>query len=54
MTSRLKDKLLRVERTINIYTKDGGEPLQEIPVDNIPFEKLKDAVRRIMPGWNFS
>lgn len=44
MTSKLKDKLLRVERTINIYTKDGDEPLQEVPVDNIPFEKLKGVV----------
>jgi len=40
----LLDKLLRVERTINVYSKDGDEPLEEINVDNIPFEKLKDIV----------
>jgi hypothetical protein len=42
--NNLQDKLVRVERTINVYTKDGDESLQEIPIDNISFEKLKDIV----------
>ena len=43
-SSSLKDKLIRVERSINIYSKDGDELLEEISVDNIPFERLKEIV----------
>jgi hypothetical protein len=43
-SNNLLDKLLRVERTINIYRNEDDELLQEINVDSIPFEKLKEIV----------
>ena len=42
-TDKLKRKLLRVERTINTYTL-GNESIDEINIDNIPFETLKRIV----------
>ena len=44
MTSKLKDKLIKVERTVNIYKINGNELLQEVSVDIIPFETLKNIV----------
>ena len=52
MNRSLKEKLIRVERTINIYTKNVDEPLEEINIDHIeeiniddiPFERLKEIV----------
>lgn len=40
----LKDKLIRVERTVNIYLKNGDELIKEINVDFIPFDKLSEIV----------
>jgi hypothetical protein len=44
MQGNLKDKLLRVERTINAYLKNEDEPTEEINIDIIPFDKLKEIV----------
>ena len=35
-----KDRLMRVERTINIYFKGSNELLSEINIDSIPFYEL--------------
>jgi hypothetical protein len=43
-SNNLLDKLMRVERTINVYRNEDEELLQEINVDSIPFEKLKEIV----------
>ena len=40
----LKDKLIRVERTVNVYLKDGSEPLYEINIDTVPFNNLLEIV----------
>ena len=40
----LNDKLVKVERTINVYLKNENEPLHEINVDVVPFDKLKEIV----------
>lgn len=40
----LRDKLLRIERTICCYLKNGDELLWEINADNIPFERLREIV----------
>ena len=44
MASGSLKKLRSVERTINIYSKDGDDPLEEINIDNIPFEKLREII----------
>ena len=40
----IQDKLVRVERTINIYHKNGEDPLEEIDIENLPFEILKQII----------
>lgn len=44
MEGNLKDKLLRVERSVNVYLKNADEPTEEINVDTIPFDKLIEIV----------
>ena len=43
-SNKLSDKLLRVERTVNVYRNENDELLQEVNVDVIPFETLKEIV----------
>lgn len=43
-SSNLKDKLIKIERTINVYAKDGDEPIEEVNIDIVPFEILKEIV----------
>lgn len=43
-SNNLNDKLIRVERTVNIYAKKGSEPLEEINIDTISFSMLKEIV----------
>ena len=43
-TKNLLDKLERIERTINIYSKNGDDLLEEINIDNISIDKLKSIV----------
>lgn len=40
----LKNKLIGIERTINIYTKNGSEPLEEVDITDIPLNDLKKIV----------
>ena len=40
----LLKKLLRVERTVNVYYVESDELLEEINIDNIPFDELKKIV----------
>ena len=40
----MNDKLIRVERTINIYNNSDNTSIKEINVDNIPFDTLKEIV----------
>ena len=42
--TNLKERLLRVERTINRYTQNN-ELVDEIDIDNLPFEILSAIVR---------
>ncbi len=37
-------QLVRVERAINVYDNESDELIEEISVDSIPFDKLKDIV----------
>jgi len=37
-------KLVRVERTINVYDNKNDELLEEISIDIIPFDELKSIV----------
>jgi hypothetical protein len=39
-SKNLNDFLIRVERTIEIYSKNGNKPLYEINVDCIPLNHL--------------
>lgn len=43
-SNNLKNKLIRVERTVNIYNKKGSDPLEEINIDTIPLNVLKEIV----------
>jgi hypothetical protein len=43
-SKNLNDKLIRVERTINIYNNDDNTPVKEINADVIPFNTLKKIV----------
>lgn len=40
----LENRLIRVERAINVYTKDGTEPLEEIDIEGISLDVLKTIV----------
>ena len=37
-------RLVRVERTINVYNNKNNELIEEISVDSIPFDELKGIV----------
>jgi hypothetical protein len=43
-SKNLNDKLIRVERTINIYRSDDNVSIEEINLDAIPFNTLKEIV----------
>ncbi len=43
-SKHLNDKLVRVERTINIYNNSDNTPVTEVNIDTIPFENLKEIV----------
>jgi hypothetical protein len=41
---KISDKLVRVERTINIYKNENDNLFDEINIDFIPFDELKKIV----------
>ncbi len=43
-SKNLRDRLIKVERTINVYNNLQDEPVEEINIDNIPFEIIKEIV----------
>ncbi len=40
----LKEKLIKVERTVNVYLKNEDIPTTEVNVDIIPFSKLLEII----------
>lgn len=44
MKSTTSNKLIKVERIINVYSRITKESLEEINIDTIPFEILKTIV----------
>lgn len=40
----LENRLIRVERAIKVYAKDGSQPLEEIDIDDLSFDVLKTIV----------
>lgn len=40
----MRNKLVRVERSVNVYYKSSKEPSGEINIDIIPFDKLINFV----------
>jgi hypothetical protein len=38
------NKLISIERTINVYNNEGDELIEEHNIDEIPFEQLKAIV----------
>ena len=43
-SNKLSDKLLRVDRTVYIYRNGEGDAFQEVNINVIPFETLKEIV----------
>lgn len=39
-SENLKDKLIRIERAIVVYKNQGDEAIEEINIDDIPFETV--------------
>lgn len=44
MPSNLNNKLIRVERTLNIYTNSDNSLIKEINIDEVPFDVLEKIV----------